>query len=82
MFEISIIILSRLLLVAAGFLLYRKLYGWGDFDRGVLGRNGMTRLATPRTQQGYISLNVSAPKKVKYVKLNMGKRELRTPWGW
>jgi hypothetical protein len=82
MFEISIIILSRLLLVAIGFLIYRKFYRWEDFEQTVIGRNGIATQTTPRGQQGFISLKFSAAKKAKTVKLNMSKFELRTPWGW
>jgi hypothetical protein len=82
MFEISIIILSRLLLVAIGFLIYRRFFRWEGFEQTVIGRNGIATQTTLRGQQGYISLKFPAAKPAKTVKLNMRKFELRTPWGW
>jgi len=82
MFEISIIILSRLLIVVVGFLVYRKLYQWDGFEQTVIGRNGTAKRATSRGQKGYISLHLSAAQQAKTVKLNSGKFAVRTPWGW
>jgi len=82
MFEISIIILSRLLIVVVGFLVYRKLYQWDGFEQTVIGRNGTAKQATSRGQQGYISLSLFGAKQAKTVKLNNRQFELRTPWGW
>jgi hypothetical protein len=82
MFEISVIILSRLLLVAAGYLLYRKFYGWEDFEKAVKGRSGVVALTTPKTQQGFIWFDRFATTRAKPVKLNMRDLDVRTPWGW
>jgi hypothetical protein len=75
MFEIAIIFLSRVLLILAGFWLYRMLRTWNGFQYTVIGRNGAVMNPTHNSQKGYVSLS---QKQLKGVSGKGGK----APWGW
>lgn len=82
MFEVVLMILSRLLLVFIGFKLYRMFVERDVFEQLVIARNGLTRSGAPRTQQGYISLKRPRGRQVekaKFIKIN---GDFKVPWGW
>ena len=82
MFEIVVIILSRLLLIAAGFYLYRKLAGWQGYEPTVRTRSGKIKRIAPRTQQGYIFLKQPRGKQAGKSKPGVSKGKFKIPWGW
>ena len=82
MFEIAIIILSRLLVVATGFYLYRKLNDRQGYEPTVRSRNGKIMRIAPRTQQGYISLMASRSKQAGKGKPGFYRGGFKAPWGW
>ncbi len=82
MFEIAIIVLFRLLIVAVGFYLYRMLPVWQGFEQTVISRNGKIMRVAAKTQKGYISLNASRSKQIGKGKAGATKGGFRAPWGW
>jgi len=82
MFEIVLIIVSRLLLIYIGFRIYRMYFSWGMPEQPVVGPRGRTRPGAPKTQQGFIffkKLGGEHAERAKFRKIN---GDFKSPWGW
>ena len=81
MFEIGIIIVSRLLLVYLGFCVYRRLSGWQGINDPVIGRSNSFMIVPPGGQRGFLDLGSKDGDKLRIFR-TVARKDIRAPWGW
>ena len=77
MFEIVLIVASKVLLVLLGFLLYRKLTAWLGAHK-LFGRGDTSRKAAARGQMGFVNLGAPRTSRLK----TSTSSNYKAPWGW
>ena len=82
MYEIFMIILSRVLIVLVGFWFYRQLSVWHGFQYIVIGRNGLSLNMASKGQKGFVSLRSIPDHQKRKSTKKVPLEKIKAPWGW
>ncbi len=81
MFEILVIVVSRVLLVLLGFMVYRILSNWQGFHNTLIGRSGSGINGALAGQKGFV--RVGSPGGAQKYSVKMAANlKIQSPWGW